>query len=167
MNSSDVEAIDLTNEKTGSTSQDHAPKFVRKRKNWSTAERIVVHATLKEHNNSVAATIRHLSLKFPSVYGSLRESTVRGWFKEVLPLQPMAEIEQKGQDKQEDPSVEILDSPEGTDLCLETVPPSNVSKGSSKESRVSEATVDTVMVTGKDGNKSVQLKDKKVSELSE
>ena len=126
-----------------------------------------MHATLKEHNNSVAATIRHLSLKFPSVYGSLRESTVRGWFKEVLPLQPMAEIEQKGQDKQEDASVEILDSPEGTDLCLETVPPSNVSKGSSKESRVSEATVDTVMVTGKDGNKSVQLKDKKVSELSE
>lgn len=159
VNTTDPCEIDLTDE-TGDLPDENLPAQgtesipkPRKRRTWSTAERIVVHDTLKEHNNSIAAALRYLSLKYPSVYGSLRESTVRGWFKECLPVVPAAPA-----DPDAAPSAATGDGNSevvtvGTDLS----DPS--SKESSKGSKTSDK---TVVMHSKAGPKQMQLQDKKV-----
>ena len=166
VNTTDPTEIDLTDENgdlpdenlpaqgtQGSKGTESIPK-PRKRHTWSSAERIVVHETLKEHNNSIAAALRYLSLKYPSVYGSLRESTVRGWFKECMPVVPAAPADPDPAPSAatgDGDSVEVITV--GTDLS----DPS--SKESSKGSKTSDK---TVVMHSKAGPKQMQLQDKKV-----
>ena len=63
-----------------------------KRRRWGAPERTVVFDAIKSHGGNVCSAVNYLKLHFPETFKGLNESTVRTWFKQVMPGSPGAPV---------------------------------------------------------------------------